>query len=129
MARVTMTPSYYFQLGSVPSGEALKMVEAPFAAKIRKQQQLFGDRWEDAIAIALGRDVTSLGAVWRDTTPRTELERVLAAEARSRIGVPNSQLQIELGYSPEQAQQFGDEAQQQAEERARLNFVAFARGG
>lgn len=118
IARVSRTPIHYIMpmSGDFPSGESLKTAETPFVAKIKRKQVSFGNAWEDTMQFAVrikqktGTDnKVPLSAQWQDAAPRSDTEMLAAAETKSGLGVPTSQILRELGYSEEQIKQFKTE--------------------
>ena len=78
IARVSGTPLHYLFItrGDFPSGEAMKSAEARFTIKVEKRQAAFGNKWEDALAIACriegaAADTTGamLSTVWESAEP------------------------------------------------------------
>lgn len=118
VARVSGIPLYYFYVGgSAPqeTGESLKTSELRFTRKGKRQHRCFGKAWENAMTTALvatGELEVSetksldLNAVWERIEPRSESEKLDVLVKKQAIGVPNSQLQKEAGYDPEQVDQF-----------------------
>jgi hypothetical protein len=114
IARVSGTPLHYLllQTGDFPSGEAMRTAEARFLAKVRDRQVAFGNTWEDCLAFALriaGTAEATLTTLWRDPTPRHEKEQAETAAIKATLGVSNTQVLRELGYSDPQI----DEMQQE----------------
>jgi hypothetical protein len=114
IARVSRTPVHYMipGTGTPPSGESLKVAEAPFVAKIRDRQVAFGNDWEDVAAFALliqGTKDVQLSALWTSAEPRSEAEDLANAVMRKSVGVPQSQIWSELGYSADQIAKFEEE--------------------
>lgn len=115
IARVSGTPLHYLllQSGDFPSGEAMRTAEARFLAKVRDRQVAFGNTWEDVLSFALrvagsAADAT-LSTLWRDPTPRNEKEQAEVATLKAGLGVSNTQLLRELGYSDPQIKQMQQE--------------------
>jgi hypothetical protein len=118
-ARVSGIPPYYFFAdggGGTPSGESLKTMEVRFTRKGQRQQRCFGKGWENATVAALvatdevdSSDGLDLNAVWDGANARSESEKMDVLVKKQAIGVPNSQLQKEAGYDPDQVKQFATE--------------------
>lgn len=107
IARAGRTPLHYFDSSvRAPSGEALKTLEAPLLAKVMDRQETWGPVWSDAMRFALqimGKGDHEPEPNWADTTPRSDLEQVTIASAKSeKLGIPDEILWEELGYSQEQ---------------------------
>lgn len=107
IARVSGTPLHYLFItrGDFPSGEAMKSAEARFTSKLEDQQDTKGDGWENAIAFALRiedenvPDDLDIDAIWDEASPRSESERLDGASKKRALGVSETQVLRELGYS------------------------------
>jgi hypothetical protein len=113
IARIAGVPLNYFFVSTSesPSGEALKTAEVRYARKTRRQKRVLGKQWEDALAaISLAPDGTDLNAVWAEISSRSESENLDVLTKKQALGVPNSQLQREIGYDADQIRQFAKEA-------------------
>jgi hypothetical protein len=111
IARVSRTPLHYFQWqagGRGPaSGEALRYAEAPFLGKVADRQLAYGNGWEDVMRFALrvmGKPVDDLrlSALWRDPAPRGEKEHAETLTLKKALGVSETQILREAGYSDDQ---------------------------
>jgi hypothetical protein len=135
IAGVSRTPQYYlrpFGGAEVPSGEALKQLEAALISRAEERFTLFGNSWVDAIRMAaklyraMGyADVepeAKITANWRDPSVRNELFNAQVAGLEQNLGVPQEHLWEErLGYSPEDVEKFKRlNAQKQAQELANV---------
>lgn len=122
IARVSGIPPHYFfsnDSGATVSGETLKVAESRFTRKGKRQQRCFGKVWEFAMDLVLeitdaagGADYqegTDLNALWEETSPRSESEDLDVLIKKQVIGVPNSQLQMECGYDPDEVERFAVE--------------------
>lgn len=105
IARVTRTPDHHFSGGDVPSGESLKMLEAPLVAKVIDAQDSWGMVWGDVMRLCAqiegAENPPEVETIWRDTTPRNEKEAVEIAIQKSDLGVSEEQNLRELGYTAE----------------------------
>lgn len=123
---VSRTPSYYLRPvggSDVPSGEALKQLESGLVRRAEERQLVFGQSWEDVFALAYRihqafgpslpevEDMT-INVTWADANVRNELAEAQTAEAHQRLGVPQSTLWRRIGYTPEEVEQFQQEARQ-----------------
>lgn len=116
IARVSGIPPHYFYVGesgASQSGESLKVAESRFGRKGQRQQRCFGKVWEHVMALVLeiadadGYDQgVDLNAVWDETNPRSESEELDVLVKKQTLGVPNSQLQREMGYDPDEIENF-----------------------
>jgi hypothetical protein len=136
IAGVTRTPQYYLrpQGGSdVPSGESLKQLESGLVGRALKRQNVFGQSWADVVTLALrvnetfgaglSMDTTaSVTTKWQDAETRNELSMAQVAEAHKRLGVPDEQIWMLLGYTPEEIAQFRDV--QRANDAAKVAAIA-----
>lgn len=106
IARVTRTPDHHMSSGGeIPSGEALKMMEAPLVAKVTDAQDSWGMVWGDVMRFALqiegAENAPEVETIWRDTTPRNETEQIDNAGKKRDLGVSEEQALRELGYTGE----------------------------
>ena len=104
IARVTRTPDHHFSAGGeVPSGESLKMLEAPLVAKVTDAQDSWGMVWGDVMRFAARvegvENAPEVETIWRDTTPRNEKEAVEMAAQKRDLGVSEEQALREIGYT------------------------------
>lgn len=136
IADVAGIPTHYLRMASTgewPSGESLKTAEARFVSKIRKRQVSFGNVWEDIMIFALklqGKAMTGrLNTVWTQASPRSEVEAASVSVIKGQLGIPNSQLQKELGYSDEEIQRFASEKEKEAEAAMERQQRLFDQGG
>jgi hypothetical protein len=115
MASETRTPAHYLlgQSGSFPSGESLKATETGLVAKARRRHRDLGEAWEEIIRLgfraagdAKRGAITTIETDWRDPETRTESEHVDALVKLASLGVPNTQLWADAGYTPEQIRAF-----------------------
>jgi hypothetical protein len=131
VAGISRTPQYYLRPvgGDVPSGEALKQLESGLVARAVKRQRIFGQGWEDVFQLAMrvadafgpfsAADAPSLEVQWADAETRNEQTQATIAEAHKRLGVPDAQNWLTLGFTPEQIAGFeAAAAQKQAEQVA-----------
>lgn len=110
IARVSSVPFHVMGLGgNFPSGEALKTAEAPLIAKINNKQILFGNIWEDVFAFVLelaGKESKGITAEWKDTQPHSEMEQWQIAANKLGLGVSETQVLSEMGYTADQIKEF-----------------------
>lgn len=125
VASQTRTPPHYFYLsGEFPSGESIKSAETGLVAKTRRKMRFFGEAWEEVIRLAFAakgrskRGLSSIETIWADPESRTESEMVDAAVKRQAIGVPNRQLQEDVGYSQVQIERFAQMRREDASQPA-----------
>jgi hypothetical protein len=96
MGRLSQTPPYmmFMVTGEQPSGEMLRVADAPFNAKIEDRQTIWGNTWEDALAFAMRVDthngtIVRYSIEWEDTQPKSQLEVAQTGQAWLALGVPH----------------------------------------
>ncbi|MBX0328690.1 phage portal protein [Oscillochloris sp. ZM17-4] len=122
LSSITRTPKHYFDLGqNAPSGEALKVMEAPLVKKCRERIARFEPTWRRLIVFlcklqgveVAERDITIQWSSSETVQPAqeaaTEKARADAVAAKKEIGISVRQALRELGYTDEQIDQMGDE--------------------
>jgi len=82
--------------GSVPSGEALRVVERPLVSQVRNLQQDFTEAWTD-VARLLGLDGQP---IWGDPVQMDVAEKWALVQAKIDAGWPARQAYIEAGIQP-----------------------------
>lgn len=83
--------------GSVPSGEALRVVERPLVSQVRNLQQDFTEPWTD-VARLLGVDGQP---IWADPVQMDVTERWELVQVKIDAGWPARQAYIESGLAPD----------------------------
>lgn len=149
VAQVSRTPITNFQLfGQIPSADSQKQLEGGLLAKTKSRQRVYGNAWEDLVYLARrvalgaplyaegavvgyglpaysamlqGTEGVKLGTLWQEAETRVEKEHLESLEIKKRLGVPDEQLYLEMGYSQEQAEHWAAEA-----EERRLSMAALA---
>lgn len=120
IASITKTPRHYLIEsggGTNLSGETVKALEAGLVSKARKKQRVFGDAWEEVMALAFafqknaGFDVPTLDeeaiqVQWADPETRTEAQHIDALLKLGLLRVPTEQLWLDAGYTPEDVKRF-----------------------
>lgn len=113
IASQTRTPPHYFYLkGQFPSGESIKSAETGLVAKSRRKMRIWGEDWEKVIQLSYKAqgdsrsDVIDSETIWGDPESRSEAEHVDATMKKMTIQVPVEQLWEDLGYSPQQIEEF-----------------------
>jgi len=142
LAQITDTPLSRFQLTRQVAAEGtLKQQEEPLLAKVRARQVLFGNAWEDCMAVAwrlagaFGTEQPEgeglLQTQWASAETRDEKEHLESLKLKSDLGVPAETLWEEMGYDAGQIAamraQRGEEMQQQSNIGGAL-LQAFERG-
>lgn len=104
MASLTNTPLHYFEkTGNVPSGEALRVAEAPLIKKVKDRQIAFGQAWREVFKFVLkayGID-EDIQVKWHQVESLDELERLDAALKKRNVGLSIAQVMREDGYDDE----------------------------
>lgn len=111
ISSTTNTPLYKFQGlgGQVPSGEALKIIEAPLLDQVEFLFDMFGDTWEEALEFALllvGVPDATVTITWANPATTDIMEVWQLVELKTRLGVPREQAFIEAGVPERQAQEW-----------------------
>lgn len=122
LAAISRTPPHYLlgQSGAFPSGESLKSTEVGLVRKVESQCIYFGESWEQVMRLAFKAtndpraSVVDAETIWRDPESYTESQRIDAAVKKKELGVPNRQLQEDIGYSPQQIERFPELLKQEA---------------
>lgn len=104
MASLTNTPLHYFEkTGNVPSGEALRVAEAPLIKKVADRKQSFGQSWRDLFKFVLKVNglEEDVQVKWVEVESLDELERLDAALKKRNEGISLQQVMREQGYDEE----------------------------
>jgi hypothetical protein len=108
MAVTTNTPMHFMDpIVSNVSGESLRVVEAPFAKKVKNRQNMMGVPWSDLYRFVLKLqgydDPVRIQVNWVPAATVNDLSTLQAQAIKKQIlGVPPYQLLLEQGYTPEQ---------------------------
>jgi len=119
LAAQTRTPPHYL-LGQIvnASGDALSVAEAGLVSKCRAKTLYFSDAWEEALALALGKDEADCEVMWANPERQSPQQLGQAAVLKKQVGVPLKVLWLELGYTPEQVDEM--EKELEAEQKSQL---------
>jgi hypothetical protein len=104
IAAISKTPPHYL-LGKMAnlSGDALKAAETGLVAKVQAKQDDFGDAWEEAIGLALGKDADTAEVIWRDPESRTFAQLVDGVtKLHESLDIPRPMAYEMVGLSPQQ---------------------------
>lgn len=106
MAQLTTTPLHYFDpAGDVPSGESLKVADAPLTKAIQWLQVLqtgpLRDEWLFALRV-LAVKAEAIDVEWAPVETATSLDDWTIIAAKQAAGVPVDQTLTEAGYRPDQ---------------------------
>lgn len=136
ISSTTNTPLYKFQGlgGQVPSGEALKIIEAPLIDQVEFLFDMFGDAWEEALEFALlllGVPDAKVTITWANPATTDVMEVWQLVELKTRLGVPRDQAFIQAGVPEDAAAEWAktyasDYALAQQEESRAEMFAANA---
>lgn len=112
MATITHTPHRLLipPPSSVPpSGESVRLSDAPLTAKVTWKMTAIGNGWEDVMRLAFlvsgdrARGAAmDMEALWKDPELRTEVEHVDALSKLAAMGVPQEELWRRAGATPQQ---------------------------
>jgi hypothetical protein len=113
MAAITSTPTHYFMRGSyIPSGQALRVSEAPLTKKVLNRQMALESTWKDLFLFML--KIEGISAVididWSNAETVDEVDRWDVAVRKKSVGMPLEQILLELGYDAELATQISAES-------------------
>lgn len=128
MAQVTNTPAHYFDpSGDQPSGESLKVAEAPLVKDIQWLQLLQGsaveEEWKFVLGL-LGLQVDDVEVRWASVASATGLSDWQMVQAKIDVGVPVDQALVETGYEPEQVAKWLDQDAEANTLEARVKLLA-----
>jgi len=111
MASITSTPTHYFTKGSyIPSGEALRVSEAPLTKKVLNRQLAFGSTWRDLFKLMLRIEGinSDVEIVWSNPETIDSVDQWDIAVRKKSVGMPLEQILLELGYDAEIAAQVAE---------------------
>lgn len=111
MASITSTPTHYFTKGSyIPSGEALRVSEAPLTKKVLNRQLAFGNTWRDLFKFMLRVEGISADVEidWQNPETIDTVDQWDIAVRKKSVGMPLEQILLELGYDAEIAAQVAE---------------------
>ena len=117
MAAITSTPTHYFMRGSyIPSGQALRVSEAPLAKKVENRQMSLESSWKDLFLFLLKIENISanIDIDWKTAETVDVVDIWDVAVRKKSVGMPLEQILLELGYDPEIAKIISDNAQSSA---------------
>lgn len=116
MASVTNTPTHYFLRGAaLPSGQALRVAEAPLFKKVTNRQMTFGSTWRDLFKFMFRVEgiPAEVEVKWENAESIDSLDNWDIAVRKKSVGVGLYQILLEAGYDPEIAKVIVDESQAQ----------------
>ncbi|MFE2072048.1 phage portal protein [Streptomyces misionensis] len=123
LATITETPVHYFEpTGNVPSGEALRVAEAPLVKKVRTRQLSFGATWREVFSgiLAIGGFKEDVQVHWKAVETFDTKESWEIAYKKIQTGLPFAQTMLEQGYDAALVEMWDAErkAAQEASQRA-----------
>lgn len=104
LASITNTPLHYFEkTGNVPSGEALRVAEAPLIKKVSDRQDSFGQTWREVFQFVLRISgiEEDVQIEWAAIESLDYLERLDADLKKRNVGISLAQVMREAGYDEE----------------------------
>jgi hypothetical protein len=113
MASITNTPNHYFLNGShLPSGQALRVAEAPLFKKVLNRQLVLGSTWRDLFKFMFKVEgiPADVEIKWSNPESIDSLDNWDIAVRKKSVGVSLRQILLELGYDPEIADAVVSEA-------------------
>jgi hypothetical protein len=116
MAAITSTPVHYFSSTQyLPSGQALRVAEAPLFKKVLNRQLALGSTWRDLFKFMLRVEgiAAEIDIDWKSPESIDSLDQWDIAVRKKSVGVPLEQILLELGYDSEMAKIIADQAQPQ----------------
>jgi hypothetical protein len=111
MAAITSTPVHYFSSTQyLPSGQALRVAEAPLFKKVLNRQLALGSTWRDLFKFMLKIEgiTAEVEIDWKSPESIDSLDQWDIAVRKRSVGIPVKQILLELGYDPEMAQLIED---------------------
>lgn len=109
MAQVTRIPFHYFDpSGDAPSGESLRMADAPVTAMtgaVRRSLTWSFDRLQ-RLALAYEGRKSEVNTIWAPDAPITDRDWWETANIKVQLGVPAERIMIEAGYTDDQIKEF-----------------------
>jgi hypothetical protein len=111
MAAITSTPLHFFMKGAyIPSGEALRVAEAPLTKKVLNRQLAFGSTWRDLFKFMLRVEGISadIEIDWENPETIDTVDQWDIAVRKKSVGMPLEQILLELGYDAEIAAQVAE---------------------
>lgn len=113
MAAITSTPTHYFMRGQyIPSGQALRVSEAPLAKKVKNRQMSFESSWRDLFSFMMRIEgiQANIDIDWAPIETVDAVDNWDVAVRKKSVGMPLEQILLELDYDPEMAKLISDNA-------------------
>lgn len=117
MASLTETPLHYFEKTQTPSGNALRVAEAPLLKKVADREASFGATWREIFRFIL--KVEGINAdvqvFWKTIESLDEMERWDVILKKINSGLSHRQALREGGYADDQIEKIMEERKFEAE--------------
>ena len=113
MAAITSTPIHYFSSTTyLPSGQALRVAEAPLTKKVENRQMALESTWKDLFLFMLRVEGISanIDIDWKPIETVDAVDNWDVAVRKKSVGMPLEQILLELGYDGEIAKIIADAA-------------------
>lgn len=124
MAVVTDTPMHFFErTGNNPTGNGLRVAEAPLLKKVEDRKRMFGYAWRDLFRFILKAEKIKAEVVvyWKTNESLDELERWDVSLKKINAGLSHRQALREGGYTNDQIEEIM--AERAAESAAGLYYT------
>ena len=113
-AELTDTPKHVFLAdgAELPSGAAYREASGPFISKVEDRQHEYGAVWSDLYEYALallGVSGINIEVKWKPAFTVTDADGWSVVGQKVANGVPPRQALVEVGYSPEQVEDWLDD--------------------
>lgn len=109
MATATQTPLHSFNVGNMPSGEALRVAEAPLVQSVEDLQLTLGATWRELFTFVLmveGNEGGTVSVTWTPAATYDDSAAWQVVSAKLAAGLPFRQAMLEAGYTDEQIDEF-----------------------
>lgn len=111
MAAITSTPIHYFSSTTyLPSGQALRVAEAPLTKKVENRQMALESTWRDVFLYMLRVEgiVAKIDLDWKPIETIDAVDNWDVAVRKKSVGMPLEQILLELGYDGEIAKMIAE---------------------
>lgn len=129
IAAVSKTPKFYFDsMGGVPSGEALRAVEAPLVKKVERYQNRFEPSWVECMiclvsmeGVTVERD--DVDVLWREAHTKTPLSDAQYVQTMTSSGLPLTTALRTVGWQESQLDQMEADKSEEATNTADASTI------
>ncbi|GAA3230750.1 hypothetical protein GCM10017691_23990 [Pseudonocardia petroleophila] len=127
MAQLTTTPLHYFDpSGGTPSGESLKVAEAPLVKKVQNRQVMLRgpvmETWSFVLRL-VGLSPARIDVRWAPVASASGASDWEVVAAKQAAGVPVDQTLIEAGYPSETILQWADDGDDSSGITTQLDLI------